>query len=208
MKRLPAYLTLGLSLVPLAANALVTMDQLLINLQAVVIPTANILLTISFVLGLMMMIKGIIMMKTLAVPLTQMSRPGEMMGPIVYILVGAVLIWIPASSNSLSLTLFGSTDNSLKSLGQTPQAASILLSYADAGIQTQWSNLVSTIVIYIQLIGFIAFIRGWIIVASAGQASSQPGHMSKGIIHVIGGLLAINFVPLVEVVQNTLTHGA
>jgi intracellular multiplication protein IcmC len=183
-----------------------SMDQLLINLQGIVAPAAGLLLTVSYILGVLMILRGIIMMKTLAVPLTQMSRPGEMMGPIVYIVIGSILLWIAPSANVLSTTFFQSTDYSLHSLAGVPtEAAMVLLSSADAGIQSEWSDLISTLVLYIQLIGFIAFIRGWIIIAAAGQASAQPGQMSKGIIHVIGGILAINFIPLVQVVQNSLT---
>ena len=188
---------------------MVTMDQLLINLSTIVAPTANMLLTISYVLGILMLLRGIIMFKTLAVPLTQMSRPGEMMGPLVYVLVGAILIWIPSSTGSLSMSLFaGNEFETLSSLNGSQPAAMTLLAQATAGIQSQWAQLVDTIVLYVQLIGFIAFLRGWIIIAAAGQSSSQPGQMSKGIIHVIGGLLAINFVPLVQAVQNSLSVGS
>ena len=55
-----------------------------------------------------------------------------------------------------------------------------------------------------QFIGFLAFLRGWFIIAHSGQPGVQPGSISKGIIHIVGGILAINFLPLVNAIHNTI----
>jgi intracellular multiplication protein IcmC len=209
MKHARTALLAILASMPLTANAVLSMDQMLVNLQVVVRPVYGMLLTISLVLGILMMMRGIILLKSLAVPPTQMSRPGEIMGPIVYIFVGSILIWIPAASDTLSLTLFATTQESINGIANnsTISASKTLLIYTNAGVEQQWSRLIDTIVTYVKLIGFIAFLRGWLIISEIGQQGSQPGHVTKGIVHIIGGILAINFIPLAMMIQNTLTTG-
>ena len=66
------------------------------------------------------------------------------------------------------------------------------------------ADMIDTIVLYVQFIGFIAFIRGWFIIAHSGQPGTQPGSISKGIVPIIGGILAVNFIPLVHIIHNTI----
>jgi intracellular multiplication protein IcmC len=123
-------------------------------------------------------------------------------------IVGAVLIWLPTTSDVMTETFFGSSStlfsgNSFdySALGSGSQ----LLAYSTgSSLQAQWSAIADTLVLYIQFIGLIAFIRGWIIISKATQTGAQPGSMSKGITHIIGGILAINFVQFIGLLQATL----
>lgn len=59
----------------------------------------------------------------------------------------------------------------------------------------------------IYIIGLVSFIRGWIILVkatSAGQA--QPGTVSKGAIHIIGGVLAMNIQGTVQMIQESMVN--
>ena len=56
----------------------------------------------------------------------------------------------------------------------------------------------------VQIIGFIAFIRGWVILARAAhQGGQQPGIIGKGISHIVGGVFAINIFQTWRIVQAT-----
>src|SRR3990167_4661335 len=93
-------ISLGLVLLPQAAfAAFVERDLQVImqNLQKLLTPAMGLLLTISFIAGIMFMLKGLLMLKAFSMPLTQASKPGEIAGPLVYLFVGAIMIYIPTS---------------------------------------------------------------------------------------------------------------
>jgi intracellular multiplication protein IcmC len=167
------------------------------------------MLVFSFVAGVYMIWHAITMMKKFGMMNSMQSQPGEFTGPITYMIVGAILIWIPTTSNLLTETIFGSgspelfTGNSFdySALGSGSQ----LLAYTTgSSLQAQWSAIADTLVLYIQFIGLIAFIRGWIIISKATQTGAQPGSVSKGVTHIIGGIIAINFVQFIKLLQATL----
>ncbi len=214
---------LALSLLPAlllasskASASLTELDvqSILVNLQSIVNPIMVLLLSISFIIGIFMIIKGLMQLKAFALPLTQATRPGELAGPMISIFVGAVLIYIPTSTNVLSSTFFGSGVASIfpgasgantfsPDLSQMGNASDVLMGYASITIESQWATMINTIVLYMELIGFIAFLRGWMLISHHGHGG-QPGDLSKGIVHVVGGILAINFLPLVTAVANTI----
>ncbi len=214
---------LGLILLPqVAFAAFIEQDlqTIMLNLQKILAPAMALLLTISFIAGITFMVKGLLMLKAFSMPLTQASKPGEIAGPLVYLLVGAVMIYIPTTTDILSQTVFGKGGPSIFTnasrgadggsfsvdLGAMGKASDQLLGYAPVSVEGQWAAMIDTIVLYMEFIGFIAFIRGWFMIANAGQPGVQPGTISKGIIHIVGGILAINFLPLVQAVQNTLLN--
>ena len=148
------------------------------------------------------------MLKAFGMPLTQATRPGEVAGPLVYLVVGAILVYIPTATDAVSKTVLG--ESGYLWGGQGGQsiydegAGSRLLEYIPSGVEGDWSDLADTLVLYIQFIGFIAFVRGWLIISKAGQPGVQPGSISKGIVHLMGGILAVNFMPVVDIVRQTL----
>jgi intracellular multiplication protein IcmC len=56
----------------------------------------------------------------------------------------------------------------------------------------------------IQVIGLIAFVRGWVLIARSASQGQPPGGTGKGFMHVFGGILAINIVGTLEMINNTL----
>jgi intracellular multiplication protein IcmC len=60
-------------------------------------------------------------------------------------------------------------------------------------------------VLFIQIIGLVAFIRGWMMIAkSASQGGHQQGGFGKGMMHIFGGVMAINIVSTLNVINQTL----
>jgi intracellular multiplication protein IcmC len=56
----------------------------------------------------------------------------------------------------------------------------------------------------LQLIGVIAFVRGWVLLARSQGQGAQPGTMGKAVTHVFGGVLLMNIVATVNIMYNTL----
>lgn len=84
-------------------------------------------------------------------------------------------------------------------------ANSDLIAYSSAST-LEWKQIADVVIQYIKLIGFIAFIRGWIILSKMGHSGAQPGSIGKGTIHVIGGVLLINIVDTVNLLAQTLGY--
>ncbi|HSX19580.1 MAG TPA: hypothetical protein VLG38_00460 [Gammaproteobacteria bacterium] len=208
VKRLSISLAVtALPSVAFASLSAQDLQDILVHATSLLNPALRLLLAVSFVTGVWFVVKALLKFKSFAQPLTQTAQPGDFSGPMTYMLVGAVLIYIPTSTNVLSATFFGSVPSmfgaggapNVKSLG----AASQLLGYASVTLESQWATLIDTVVYYMQFIGFLAFIRGWILIAHTQHG--QHDQMTKGIVHVVGGILAINFLPLVNAVINTLS---
>ncbi len=190
------------------AHAVLDLQDMLQNLRSVLGPLITLLLIISYTAGIFMMFRGLSLLKSFGT--ASQNRPGEFIGPIVYIIVGTVLVYLPSATDVLTSTIFGAgttpsvVDGGTINLNAQGSASAQLLSYAPVAIEGQWADLVDTIILYVQFIGFLAFIRGWFIVSHAGQPGAQPGSIPKGVTHIIGGLVAVNFLPIAEVLNNTV----
>ena len=68
----------------------------------------------------------------------------------------------------------------------------------------QDSTFGAVIALVVQVIGVIAFIRGWVLIARSASQGQPPGGTGKGIAHVFGGIMAMNIVGTLQVVNNTL----
>lgn len=198
--------SLILLLLPSTAFALTDLQNILENLRSVLGPLMVLLLMVSYTAGIGMIFRALGLLKSFG---GAQSRPGEMIGPLVYLIVGSVLVYLPSSTDVITKTIFGTDAGSVVESGSINLAAlgkasDKVLGYAPVAIEGQWANMIDTIILYVQFIGFLAFIRGWFIVSHAGQPGAQPGSISKGITHIIGGILAVNFLPMVEVLHNTI----
>lgn len=62
------------------------------------------------------------------------------------------------------------------------------------------------ILTFIRLLGYIAFIRGWIIINDYAQGKQQAS-LAKGLTHLIGGVFAINISATAAILANTFAPG-
>lgn len=62
------------------------------------------------------------------------------------------------------------------------------------------------IVTFIRLLGYIAFIRGWIIINDYAQGKQQAS-LAKGLTHLGGGVFAINITATAGMLANTFAPG-
>jgi len=63
--------------------------------------------------------------------------------------------------------------------------------------------VISAIIAFMAILGWISFIRGWFILRDVAEGNQQASLMS-GITHLFGGALAVNLGPLLNHVQATL----
>lgn len=182
------------------------------NLRRIINPFTALLCVISFVAGVIFIFKALIKIKRAGTIGQQSLQPGELLTPIVAFIVGAVLLYIPTSTEVLTNSLFD-TGRSIFGSGSTIDYSQVgtgasLLGYGSSGsLAVQWADLANTLVLYIQFFGFFSFVRGWFLVAKAGSQGGGQGSVTKGVVHIIGGIIAINIIDAFHIVRNTIFYG-
>lgn len=177
------------------------MNQKLINIFANLGPSLlsiqKLLTAGAYIIGISFIIRGVMALKQLAEHKNSMGQQHSMKEPMFYILSGAMLLYFPTGLKIFLTTTFGSEQ---------------ILSYDSLNLSSTFfsnvKNLSENMLLFVQLIGLIAFIRGWIIIAkSSSQGGGQHGSFGKGLMHVFGGVLGINIVQTLNVISNTLIGG-
>lgn len=190
----------------------VDLQTALQNLSNIIVPLTALVLVASYIAGIVMIFSGLMHMKKLGNVGTQTSQPGEFGGPFLKIIIGGILIYLPTSTDVLMNSLF-STGTAIFSGGgvaslsdyQSLGVGATLLGYTGSdALSAQWQSLANTLVLYIQFLGLLSFIKGWFIMSHAGGQGAQQGSFGKGLTHIIGGIIAINFTGVVTLIGNTI----
>ncbi len=140
--------------------------------------------------------------------MSMQAQPGELGGPLMQLVVGAVLIYLPTATDVLTNSFFG-TSNSIFGSGSVNYRnvgyGSELLGYLPTdSFSQQWASMANTLVLYIQFVGLLCFLKGWFILSKSAGHGAQPGTIGKGLTHIIGGIVAINFISMAKIINNTI----
>lgn len=149
--------------------------------------------TIAQLIGVVLVFRGIAMYKIFATQSLSSAQRGELAGPLVHIVVGAILVYVGGTINVSVETLFGSNVDT----------SGDLKAYLPPGSDEKWQALLAVLVKYFKLIGLLAFLKGWIILSKMGHAGSQPGSIGKGMTHIVGGILLMNMVETMRLLSCT-----
>jgi len=171
--------------------------DILANIAASLEPVERLITGLAYLMGIAFAFKAIYSLKVYGEARTMMSSNASMKEPVTYLVVAAIFIYLPAAMDVLLMTTFG--DSTI--LNYAPVSSPNSFIDALFGAQSAVGRPLSLI---IQVIGLIAFVRGWVLIARGGGQGGQPGTTGKGLMHVFGGILAINIVKTLEIVNNTL----
>lgn len=160
--------------------------DMLANIAAQIPQLTSMVTAISYVTGMYFIIMGVIKLKHFGESRTMMSAEHSIRGPIVYLTVGVLLIYIPTSVQ-VGMSTFWTNPNPY---GYTQEVS-------------QWNEFINVCFVIIQFIGAVSFIRGLVLLSHMGNQSSQ-GAFGKGITHIIGGIFCINIYQFVQVIFSTL----
>lgn len=184
----------------MSAAASFDLSRALANLSYSFDMLVQLIVAVSYVTGLSLVVRGVLMYKVFAVQTMASAHKGEFAGPLVFIVVGAILIYFPSTLNTSLNTLFVGVDqNSLSTASQ-------MIGYQSLQNDQQWTQIADVVVKYVKLVGLIAFVRGWVILSKMGHSGSQPGSVAKGIIHIVGGVLLINIVDTFRILAVTFGY--
>lgn len=161
------------------------------NIQNVIPDMARLVVAISYVAGVFFIAWSIMRLKIYG-QMTVFMMSQLSIGPtFTYMIVGLALLSFPTMLDIMSMTLFGYNYESgvLMYFEETP---------------ARWSHIINPLTALIQLFGFIAFLRGMIMLSKMGGQGSPPGTVGKAATHIVGGIMAINIVGTITIIQDTL----
>ena len=171
------------------------------NLAASMFSVERLVTGAAYLIGLMFAFKALMTLKAHGESRSQMSSGGNSIKePLLYFLVAGMLIYLPSGFEVLMNSTFGYSNVLAYAPVNSHNSGLDMLFGAD-------SMFGSSLALIIQTIGVIAFVRGWILVARSASQGQQAGGTGKGLMHVFGGILAMNIVGTLQIINNTLYGG-
>ena len=165
--------------------------DILSNIAQSLLPVQKLISGGAYLLGILFAMKALMSLKTHSE--SRGNSASTMKEPLLYFIVAGVFIYFPTGIDVIMNTTFGYSN---------------ILSYTDASAMSTWvggdGQLGNALTVIIQTVGLYAFVRGWIMVAKSSSTGQPPNGTGKGLTHVFGGILAVNIVGTVEMINNTL----
>jgi intracellular multiplication protein IcmC len=176
-------------LLPVAtAYAAVDFNTMLSALQANLGSVVTLVKAVSYVIGFSMVISGLIDLKKIGQSQSHSGSESSLSGPLLRFALGIALIYYPFTMSGGLATLTGTS-----SITAYPTGGSGAFEPAKQGALA-----------LIQVVGYVSFIRGFVVLSHSTKPGAQQGSVGKGIVYVISGLLAINIVQTMQIIGNSL----
>lgn len=167
------------------------------NITTSLAPIERLITGTAYLIGLGFALKALYTLKMYGESRTMMSSNSNIKEPLLYIFAAAMLIYLPTAFEYMMNTTFGySSPLAYAPIDSRNSALDTLFG--------QDSAVGASLAMIIQVIGVVAFVRGWVLIARSGSQGQSPGGMGKGFVHVFGGILAMNIVGTLEIINNTL----
>lgn len=156
---------------------------LLGNISHSLYPVQRLVSGAAYIFGILFFITAISKFRKIADQRAQSSNHGGVFSSLMYLLFGALLLYLPSALEVASNTAFG-VGNVLTYQYHNPY------------------DIYSTIGLFVRTAGVIWFIRGCVLIVQA----SEPGvkHGPKALVFIFAGILSINFDSTVSVLNNTM----
>jgi len=162
-------------------------------LQAQIPQLIRFIKALSWLMGIFFVMAGVMKLKAYGQQTMMSSTHASMTGPLVYITIGSLLIYFPSIFFVVTETLMGGGDS--------------VLSYTPGELSGfGFASLLAVVVAIVRLVGFIAFLKGWVILTKLGSQNGQGGTVGKGIVHIVGGVLAVNIITTWEILRATFGY--
>ena len=167
------------------------------NINASLVSIQRMVTAASYIIGISFGVKALYSMKKLAQEKAQMSDHGSVKEPLMYFLVAGMCIYLPSAVEVIMNSTFGYSQ--VLAYAPIDSGSSTLNTLFGAG-----SVFGYTLTLFIQVVGVVAFIRGWMLIARSASSGQPPGGTGTGLMHVFGGILAMNIVGTLQVINNTI----
>jgi len=156
-------------------------------------PMLVVLQFLCFVIGAFLVYRGLLKGSKIGTD----PRAAATHSIVVNLVAGAVLLSIAGMIPVMLSTIFGSED--VKDFSSIINWSKITGGSVDT---TKADLTIKAILMFIQIVGAIAFIRGWLIIKNAVEGTSQ-NTVPQGFTHVIGGTMALNIGQMLVIFDKT-----
>ena len=178
------------------------LDAMMVNfISNISTPIVTLVSLIAFLCGLWIMISGLMKASKYGFD----PKTNSITAIATNILFGALLISIGDNLNMIMSSVFGNTTVSI-SAGAGASMVTSWTAVQNLGASPSFANAVGAALTFIQLIGVIAFVRGWLVLKKVAEGSGNAS-MAAGITHIVGGVLAINIFVFLQIMDNTFGTG-
>lgn len=150
------------------------------NISQSLYPVQKLISGLAYLLGILFFITAIGKLRKIGDKRAQSSSQEKMFTPMMYILMGALLLYLPSSLHMLANTAFG-VGNVISYTNYNP------------------TNIYSAMGLLIRTAGVLWFVRGCVLVAHASEPGTQEG--PKGLVFIVAGILAMNFDNSIAIVN-------
>jgi hypothetical protein len=171
----------------------VMMSNFVMNIKD---PMTSALSALAIVMGVFMVVRGLMKASKHGMD----PRTHSVAHILANLIIGAILLVVGQSLDMMMSTVFGGP-------GVTP--SSVVGGWAFVQQLNAGQQFVDTIrysLMFMQVVGFIAFIRGWLILKHHAEGSGQAT-MGQGLTHIVGGVMAVNIFNFLEVVDSSFGSG-
>ena len=165
--------------------------NVLVNIAESLLPVQELITGAAYLIGISFAIKALMQLKQHGEAKTS-SQSSSIKEPLLLMVIAGLLIYFPTGLDLVMATTFGYTN---------------ILAYGESTTLDSWfgdNELGMALVTIVQTIGVFAFVKGFVLLARSSSQGQQPGGTGKGLMHIFGGILAINVVGTIEMVNNTL----
>lgn len=171
-----------------------TLDVMLANFVGnIKAPLISLVSLIAIVAGLFMVVNGLVKASKHGID----ARTYSVHSILTNIVFGALLMTIGDNLNVMLASVFGDTTLGTSSVINWSYAASLA-----GGASAQFQTAVTAALTFVQIIGVIAFVRGWLVMKKVVEGGGNVT-MAQGITHIVGGVLAINVFSFLEIMNST-----
>lgn len=182
--------------VPMAMAASPSLDQMMINLIAnIKAPMGFLIWSLSAILGLFFLVSAFVRMAKGAGQDGPRGSLGS--GTVGRVIIGAILLSLAATADIFTTTIFGGAGAQFSGMN-IPGVAAPTLARAE--------SVMAAILVFIQIIGFIAFMRGFLMLRALADGNNGVSTAAAAT-HIVGGAVAINISPALEIIQTTVCGG-
>lgn len=180
----------GFILMQSSAYAIIDVSVMLQNFAETIPDLMRLVTAFAYVLGFYFIIHGVMLFRKFAEQRTMYSSDAALKGPMLFIFVGAALIYLPTAVRTGFTTFW-----------TNPMPYAYLEKKS-----SQWADFYVACFRVIELVGVIAFIRGLVMLTTL-SGHSQQGTFSKGISYIIGGILCIDLYDFLQMIWSTFGLG-
>jgi hypothetical protein len=182
----------------ISSSKTISMDVMFGNLfNNIVQPMQMVLSALSFVIGAFFVARGL--MK--AAKFGTDARASSVSAITANLIFGAVLLSAGQMMDVMLNTLFGlSSSSDIKSF-PTISWSNIVGNNSSSTTSTV-NTSVNAVLKFVQVLGVIFFIQGWMVLKSAVEGSGQAS-IAKGVTQIIGGAMCVNIGGMAKIMNDT-----